>query len=59
MGHILNFEEYTVAWIAVLPIKAEAALPMLDSQHDGQFETVRGDDYIPYILDGISTGTTS
>jgi len=46
MGHILNFEDYTVAWIAVLPIEAEAALGMLDNQHDGQFETVRGDDYI-------------
>ena len=46
MGRILKFEDYTVAWIAVLPIEAEAALGMLDNVHDGQFETVRGDDYI-------------
>jgi nucleoside phosphorylase len=46
MDRILNFEDYTVAWIAVLPIEAEAALGMLDNKHDGQFETSRGDDYI-------------
>jgi nucleoside phosphorylase len=46
MGHTLKFEHYTVAWIAVLPVEAEAALGMLDNRHDGQFETVRGDDYI-------------
>jgi len=46
MGGHLNHDNYTVAWIAVLPIEAEAALGMLDKQHDGQFESVRGDDYI-------------
>ncbi|KAF2463914.1 purine and uridine phosphorylase [Lindgomyces ingoldianus] len=46
MGRILYFEDYTVAWIAVLPIEAEAALGMLDNEHDGQFVTGRGDDYI-------------
>jgi nucleoside phosphorylase len=47
MGSTLNFASYTVAWIAVLEIEAEAALGMLDNLHDGQFETVRGsDDYI-------------
>lgn len=46
MGRILKFEDYTVAWIAVLLIEAEAALGMLDNVHDGQFETVRGDDYM-------------
>jgi len=46
MGHILDFEDYTVAWVAVLPVEAEAALGMLDNLHDGQFVTVRGDDYI-------------
>ncbi|KAI9863663.1 MAG: hypothetical protein M1813_003686 [Trichoglossum hirsutum] len=46
MDRILNFEDYTIAWIAVLPIEAEAALGMLDNRHNGQFETVRGDDYI-------------
>lgn len=46
MSHILNFEEYTVAWIAVLPIEADAALAMLDNQHDRQIEIVRCDDQI-------------
>jgi len=46
MRRSLNFDEYTVAWLAVLPIEAEAALSVLDNQHDGQFETDRGDDYI-------------
>ena len=46
MGNILNFDEYNIAWIAILPIEAEAALGILDTQHDGQFETARGDDYI-------------
>ncbi|KAJ9659610.1 hypothetical protein H2198_003023 [Neophaeococcomyces mojaviensis] len=42
----LNHDDYTIAWIAVLPIEAEAALGMLDRKHDGYFEMVRGDDYI-------------
>ncbi|KIM95503.1 hypothetical protein OIDMADRAFT_34247 [Oidiodendron maius Zn] len=46
MANILNFDEYNVAWIAVLLIEAEAALGMLDTQHDGQFETACGDNYI-------------
>jgi nucleoside phosphorylase len=46
MGRILNYDDYTIAWLAVLPIEAEAALGMLDKKHDGQFESVRGDDYI-------------
>jgi nucleoside phosphorylase len=46
MGRILNHDDYTIAWLAVLPIEAEAALGMLDKQHNGQFESVRGDDYI-------------
>jgi nucleoside phosphorylase len=46
MAAHLNHEDYTIAWLAVLPIEAEAALGMLDKQHDGQFESVRGDDYI-------------
>jgi nucleoside phosphorylase len=43
---VLNFEDYTVAWIAVLPIEAEAALAALDVRHDGYFESELGDDYI-------------
>lgn len=46
MGHILNYDDYTIAWLAVLPIEAEAALSILDKRHEGQFESVRGDDYI-------------
>jgi nucleoside phosphorylase len=46
MGRILNYDDYTIAWLAVLPIEAEAALGMLDKKHEGQFESVRGDDYI-------------
>lgn len=42
----LNHDDYTVAWIAVLPIEAEAAVGMLDKQHQGHFVSVRGDDYI-------------
>ena len=46
MATPLNHDDYTIAWIAVLPIEAEAALGMLDKHHLGHFETVRGDDYI-------------
>jgi nucleoside phosphorylase len=53
MSPTLNFEDYSVAWIAVLPIEAQAAYGMLDSKHDGHFESVRGDDYI-YIGGSIN-----
>jgi hypothetical protein len=53
MGDHLNHDDYAVTWIAVLPIKAEAALGMLDKQHHCQFKLVRGDDYI-YIGDEIN-----
>jgi hypothetical protein len=46
MAAHLNHDDYTIAWIAVLPIEAEAPLGMLDKQHQGHFESVRGDDYI-------------
>jgi nucleoside phosphorylase len=46
MAAYLNHDDYTIAWIAVLPIEAEAALGMLDKQHQGHFASVRGDDYI-------------
>jgi len=46
MSKVLDFDEYTITWVAVLPIEAEAALGMLDKKHDGYFKTVRGDDYI-------------
>jgi nucleoside phosphorylase len=42
----LDFEHYTVAWIAPLEIEAQAALYMLDSLHRGSFSTNRGDDYV-------------
>jgi hypothetical protein len=46
MADHLIHDDYTIAWITVLPIETEAALGMLDKQHQGQFESVRGDDYI-------------
>lgn len=45
MEYNLNYDDYTVVWIAVLPIEAEAALGMLDKRHNSRFESVRGDDY--------------
>lgn len=42
----LDFEQYTVAWIAPLEIEAQAACYMLDHKHLGSFTTHRGDDYI-------------
>src|SRR5271156_1851002 len=42
----LNFEHYTVAWIAPLEIEAQAAWYMLDNEHKGNFMTNRGDDYV-------------
>lgn len=46
MSPTLSYDDYTIVWIAVLPIEAEAALGVLDKVHDGRFETIRGDDYI-------------
>src|SRR2546423_1502882 len=42
----LDPELYTVAWLALLEIEAQAALHMLDRQHDGRFPMARGDDYV-------------
>src|ERR1035437_6088346 len=42
----LDFEHYTVAWIAPLEIEAQAAWYMLDHEHRGSFSTNRGDDYV-------------
>jgi nucleoside phosphorylase len=46
MAKILAYDDYNIAWIAVLPIEAEAALGVLDQKHEGHFESVPGDDYI-------------
>ncbi|KAF4554235.1 Hypothetical protein D9617_5g071120 [Elsinoe fawcettii] len=46
MANGLRFEDYTVAWIAVLPIEAEAALGVLDVQHEGRFPSSLNDDYL-------------
>lgn len=43
MGRNLNYNGYTMAWLAVLRIEAEAALGMPEKQ---QFASVRGDEYI-------------
>jgi hypothetical protein len=32
MSKVLDFDEYTIAWVAVLPIEAGAALCMLEKQ---------------------------
>ncbi|KAH0565985.1 hypothetical protein GP486_000612 [Trichoglossum hirsutum] len=42
----LDFEHYTVAWIAPLEIEAQAAWYMLDHEHRGSFSVSRGDDYV-------------
>ncbi|KAI9869294.1 MAG: hypothetical protein M1813_000083 [Trichoglossum hirsutum] len=42
----LDFEHYTVAWIAPLEIEAQAAWYMLDHEHRGSFSVNRGDDYV-------------
>ncbi|KAI9764208.1 MAG: hypothetical protein M1840_008598 [Geoglossum simile] len=42
----LDFEHYTVAWIAPLEIEAQAAWHMLDHEHQGTFSANRGDDYV-------------
>ncbi|KIV78070.1 hypothetical protein PV11_09832 [Exophiala sideris] len=42
----LRYEEYTVAWIAVLPIEVFAARQVLDKEHKGQFPWYPGDSYI-------------
>lgn len=50
---VLDYASYTIAWIAPLPVEAEAALGMLDFRHEGYFETGLGDDY-DYIAGEIS-----
>ncbi|OAA52817.1 tetratricopeptide repeat domain-containing protein [Beauveria brongniartii RCEF 3172] len=37
---------YTIAWIAPLPIEAQAAMHMLDARHEGGFPLTHGDDYV-------------
>lgn len=41
----LRHEDYSIAWIAILPIEVDAALAALDNKHDGVFPSARGDDY--------------
>ena len=53
MASRLNHDDYTIAWIAVLPIEAEAALGMLDKKHQGHFAYEPGDDY-NYMGGGIN-----
>ncbi|KAK5635416.1 hypothetical protein RRF57_011128 [Xylaria bambusicola] len=42
----LDPAQYTVVWIAPLPIEAEVALRMMDHRHEGRFPMSRGDDYV-------------
>lgn len=53
MSQRLYPSDYTIAWIAVLRVEAEAALGMLDTRHAGYFETTRGEDYL-YIPGSIN-----
>ncbi|KAF2225189.1 nucleoside phosphorylase domain-containing protein, partial [Elsinoe ampelina] len=46
MARALRFEDYTIAWIAVLRIEAQAAVRVLDVLHEGQFPLSPNDDYI-------------
>jgi nucleoside phosphorylase len=50
---LLNFEDYTVVWIAPLEIEAQVALYMLDNIHPGRFPSSPGDDYI-YLAGDIN-----
>ncbi|KAI1870393.1 uncharacterized protein JN550_005321 [Neoarthrinium moseri] len=43
---ILDPNDYAVVWIAPLEIEAQAALYMLDEQHQGRFAVDRGDEYV-------------
>ncbi len=52
MGLVLEFNDYTIAWIAPLRIDKLAALRMLDKIHEGNFRYGLGDDYqYVYSLD--------
>lgn len=42
----LDPNDYTIAWIAPLPIEAQAAMYMLDKRHTGGFPLGPGDDYV-------------
>jgi nucleoside phosphorylase len=53
MAPVLDFNDYTVAWIAPLDIELKAALQMLDKIHDGNFRSDPGDDY-QYIAGEIN-----
>ena len=48
---LLNPSDYTVVWIAVLSIEAEAALRMLNRTYKGRFPMQRGNDYIFFAGD--------
>ena len=42
----LDPARYSIAWIAPLPIEAQAAMCLLDREHVGRFPMQRGDDYV-------------
>jgi hypothetical protein len=48
---ILDPSDYTIAWIAVLQIEAEAAVLMLDRQQNGRFSMQRGNDCVFFAGD--------
>lgn len=46
MATLLNPSDYTVAWIAVLDVEAQAAKHMLDHRHMGKFPISHGNDFV-------------
>lgn len=43
---VLDPRRYTIAWIAPLPIEAQAAMRLFDHEHSGSFAMQPGDDYV-------------
>ncbi|KAF2221864.1 nucleoside phosphorylase domain-containing protein [Elsinoe ampelina] len=56
MAPVLRYEDYRIAWIAVLPIETEAAIRMFDRRHDGHFETLPGDSTSSLFIGGEICG---
>ncbi|KAK6855499.1 hypothetical protein PG995_007650 [Apiospora arundinis] len=48
---ILDPDDYRIVWFAPLEIEVQAALHMLDNEHEGEFTMSPGDDYIYHAGD--------
>lgn len=46
MDKRLDPNDYTIAWIAVLPVEERAAIAVLDNVHDGKFPSKRNEDFL-------------